>query len=229
MSNLIFDTSAIISIATNNLLDILEQLKKKFKGDFIISNAVKQEILDYPLTTKKYKLEAVMISNLIQNNIFRIHSNINIEKKTMNLLDACNNIFFAHNNPIKILDKAEVEALVLTQILQGVYVVDERNIRLLVEDYKKLALLLERKLDTKITINNQNVKLLKAEIKDVNIIRSTELMTVAFELGLFKEYENKYASKREILDGILWGLRLRGCAISTEEIIELLKIERVKT
>jgi len=228
MNDLIFDTSAIISIATNNLLDVLEQLKKKFKGDFLISDAVKMEILDNPIKSRKYKLEAIMISNLIQNNIFKIYRNINIENKTMNLLNLCNNIFLAGNKPIKILDKAEVEALVLTQLLQGVYIVDERNIRLMVEDYRKLAILLERKLDTKITINNQNIRLFKSEIKDITIVRSAELMTIAFEKGLFNEYENKYSNKKEILDGILWGLRLRGCAISTEEIEEVIKIEKVK-
>jgi len=228
MNDLIFDTSTIISIATNNLLDVLEELKKKFKGDFIISSDVKREILDHPLKTRKYKLEAIMISNLIQNNILRTYSNVNLENKTMNLLNICNNIFIVHGKPMKILDKAEVEALVLTQLLRGTYVVDERNIRLLVEDYRKLAQLLGRKLNTKITINNQNIRLFKSEIKDINIIRSSELMTVAFEMGLFDGYKNKYSSKKDILDGLLWGLRLRGCAISTDEINELIRIERVK-
>lgn len=228
MNNLIFDTSAIISLATNSLLDITEQMKKKFKGDFIISNSVKEEVLDHPLNIRKYKLEAIMISSLIQNNIFRIYSNVNIDSKTLKILDLCNNIFSANGKPIKILDKAEVESLVLAQVLNGTYVVDERSLRLVVEDYRKLASLLERKLDTKISINHQNVKLFKAEIKNVNIIRSAELMTVAFEKGLFNEYENKYSSRKNILDGILWGLRLRGCAISTEEIDEILRIERVK-
>ena len=228
MVDLIFDTSSIISLATNNLLDTLSDLKKKFKGDFFISDSVKKESLDNPITNRKYKLEAIMISNLIQNNILRIYSRVNIEQKTMRVLDISNNIFSAYGNSIHILDKAEVESLVLTQLFKGVFVVDERNIRLLVEDYKKLALLLERKLNTKIKINNQNIKLFQSEISNINIIRSAELMTVAFEMGYFKEYENKYANKKDILDGILWGLRLRGCAISTEEIEELLKIERVK-
>ena len=93
MNDLIFDTSTIISIATNNLLDVLEQLKKKFKGDFIISNDVKREVLDHPLKTRKYKLEAIMISNLILNNVIRTYSNVNLERKTINLLNLCNNIF----------------------------------------------------------------------------------------------------------------------------------------
>ena len=228
MADLIFDTSTIISLATNNLLNALVELKKKFKGDFLISDAVRREILDNPLSSKKYKLEAIIISELIQNNIFRVYSKINIEQKTMRVLNLGNNIFSAYGNNIHMLDKAEVETLVLAQLLKGVYIVDERNMRLMVEDYKKLALLLERKLDTKIKINNQNLKLFKQEISNVNIIRSAELMAVAFEFGLFKEYENKYTSKKDILDGILWGLRLRGCAISTDEILELLKIEKVK-
>src|SRR3989344_1473216 len=228
MADLIFDTSTIISLATNNLLNTLVELKKKFKGDFLISDAVRREILDNPLSSKKYKLEAIIISELIQNNIFRVYSKINIEQKTMRVLNLGNNIFSAYGNNIHMLDKAEVETLVLAQLLKGVYIVDERNMRLMVEDYKKLALLLERKLDTKIKINNQNLKLFKQEISNVNIIKSAELMAVAFEFGLFKEYENKYASRKDILDGILWGLRLRGCAISTDEILELLKIEKVK-
>ncbi len=228
MNDLIFDTSTIISIATNSLLDVLEQMKKNFKGDFIISKDVKREVLDHPLKTRKYKLEAIMISNLIQNNILRIHANINLERKTMNLLNISNNIFLSNNKPIKILDKAEVEALVLTQILKGTYVVDERSIRLLVEDHRKLAKLLERKLNRKISIDSKHIRLFKSEVKDINIIRSAELMTVAFEMGMFSEYENKYSNKGDILDGILWGLRLRGCAISTDEINEILRIERVK-
>jgi len=228
MVDLIFDTSSIISLATNNLLDALSDLKKMLKGDFLISNSVRKEIIDNPITNKKYKFEAITISNLVQNNIIRIYSKVNIEQKTIRVLDVSNNIFSAYDNPIHILDKAEVESLVLTQLLKGVFVVDERNIRLLVEDCKKLAMLLERKLDTKIKINSNNLKLFKSEISNVSIIRSAELMAVAFEKGFFKEYENSYASKKDILDGILWGLRLRGCAISTEEIDELLKIERVK-
>ena len=120
MSNLIFDTSAIISIATNNLLEVLEQLKKKFKGDFLISETVRKEILDNPLNSKKYKLEAIMISNLIKNNIFKVYNNTNTESKTVRLLELCNNLFIAHEKPIKILDKAEVEALVLAQLLQAI-------------------------------------------------------------------------------------------------------------
>ena len=40
MKALIFDSSSIISIVTNNLLNILADLKKIYKGEFLISNEV---------------------------------------------------------------------------------------------------------------------------------------------------------------------------------------------
>ena len=36
MKNLVFDTSSVITLVTNNLLDLLMPLKSKFKGDFFI-------------------------------------------------------------------------------------------------------------------------------------------------------------------------------------------------
>lgn len=54
MRALVFDTGSIISLVTNNLLWILPPLKKQFRGDFLISEAVKGEIIDHPLKTKKF-------------------------------------------------------------------------------------------------------------------------------------------------------------------------------
>ncbi|MCD4666562.1 hypothetical protein K8R47_02010 [archaeon] len=55
-------------------------------------------------------------------------------------------------------------------------------------------------------------------------------MTVAYEIGLLKKYETSlvHEVKRNLLDGMLWGLKLRGCAISSEEINDLLKVQRFK-
>lgn len=127
----------------------------------------------------------------------------------------------ADNNYIKITHKGEMESLYMCVILDAVFVVDERTIRMLVENYKNLRKLLESKLHTKVDVNEKNLKLFLNQVKNIKIIRSSELMTVAFELELFKEYKNK----RELLDGLLWGLRLRGCAISTDEINEIESLE----
>ena len=54
MKSLVFDSGPIISLATNNLLWVLEPLKNKFNGKFFITQAVKGEIVERPLETKKF-------------------------------------------------------------------------------------------------------------------------------------------------------------------------------
>lgn len=225
MKYLVFDTSSLISITTNNLLNIFEQLQKKFQGEFLIANSVKKEIIDTPLTSKKFKLEAIQISNLMDRGVIKLYKNLNLQNKTNNTLEMINNIFFTGESPIKIVDLAEVESLILASSLNAVYVVDERTLRLIVENPKNLVSLLERKLNKKVKLNGKNLKLFKELVSNIKIIRSSELMTIAFEQGLFNDYKS---DKKEILDGLLWGLRLRGCAISTDEINDTLKLEKLK-
>ncbi len=231
MKALVFDSSSVISIVTNNLLNVLSNLKKIYMGEFFISNEVLKEIIDDPLKSKKFKLEAFQLAEYIADGSIKLF-NRDLNDKTNYLMTLANNIFQADNHNIIILHKAEVESLALTLLIEAdALVIDERTTRLLIEDSLKLKHLLEKKLHTKITINKENLNYFKKETKNVKILRSSELMIMAFEFGLFKDYEKSKKIiennlKRELLDGILWGLRLKGCAISTEEINEILRIER---
>ena len=76
MKYLIFDTSSLISITTNNLLNIFEQLQKKFQGEFIIAKSVKREIIDVPSKSKKFKLESIQISTLVDKGVIKIYKNL---------------------------------------------------------------------------------------------------------------------------------------------------------
>jgi len=221
MKSIVFDTSSIISLVTNDLLHVLNDLKKYFGGEFYIPNSVKYELIDKPLSSKKFKLEAMMVSKFIDSGIFTVNKELDVE----NLLLTANSIYSAHGKNIHILDKAEIEALALAvKMNSSVYVVDERTMRLLVEDYAKLGRLLAKKLNTRITVNKRMFKEFMEQTGKVNIIRSTELMTVAFEKGLIKNYVGEY-KKEDVIDALLWGLKLRGCAISTEEINDIVKME----
>ncbi len=231
MKTIIFDTSSIISIATNELIPVFKSLKGKFNGDFIISESVKKEVIDYPLTTKKFKLEAIMLLDCLTKNYLKLYESNDVRKKAEYLLSLVNEIFKADKDYIRIVDLAEVESLTLAIYLNSeVYVVDERTMRLVIENPKQLAELLAKKLQTKITINNENLKKFKDEVGSVKIIRSTELMTLAYEIGLFDDLigKNKIIKKDlrpMLLEGLLWGLKLRGCSISQEEIDEIIKLE----
>src|SRR3989344_1352279 len=147
MKSLAIDSSSIISLATNSLLWILEPLKKQFQGDFYITDSVKQEVINRPLSTKRFKLEALMIKEIVEENIISLYESTELRQESLKLLAISNNIFKSKNEYIKILDLAEVECLALAIILNSdALVVDERTIRLLVEDPYKLSKLLKKKL-----------------------------------------------------------------------------------
>ena len=222
MKSLVFDTSSIITLATNDLLWCLKPMREMFNGEFCIPASVKRELVDVPLKIRRFRFEAMMINKIIGEEL-KVY-----DVDTGNVLDNVNSVYSSKENMkvrspggrIKILDKAEVDALLLADQLKGVYVVDERTLRMFVEEPENLRRLLENKLHTKISMDSDILKRFRYK---VDIIRSTELMTVALENGLLDHFV-KNGNKKDILDGLLWGLRLRGCAISTEEINDMIKL-----
>jgi len=212
--NLVFDTSSIITLSLNSLHGKLNQLKKISKGRFLLTKEVKGELVDRPIKRKKFKLEALQIQRLIGNKVLEvINKKINVD----NLLNIVNNIYFNDGRSLKILSKGELQALMLAVELNSTYVVDERTMRMIIEDPEGLRVLLERKLKTKIRLNRESLEKFKSLIKNIDIIRSCDLMVVAFEKGFFRSLGNR----KEVLDALLWGLKLRGCAISVKEIKEV--------
>ncbi len=222
MKKIVFDTSTLISLVTNDLLWVLKPLREKFNGEFLIPPSVKKELVDYPLKINRFKFEAVRIQSFIENGVLNLKERVDIT----NLLNSVNHIYSANNENIKILHYGEIEALALAVSNKAdAYIVDERTMRWLIEDPEALRQLLESKLHTPVTMDISLIRNFKNFIKDVKVIRSTELVMVAYELGLLKELvTNKYGAK-ELVDGVLWGLRLKGCAISTEEINDLVRME----
>jgi hypothetical protein len=224
MRTLVFDTSSIISLATNNLLSTLEPLKKQFNGRFLITQSVHQELIENPLNSKRYKLEALMIEDLFKEGILEVYEDYTLKKEALKLLDSLNRIFTSRNQDIKILDLAEVESFMLAKKIQSeAYVVDERTIRLIVENPNIVGNILKKKLHTKININFDNLQMIKKSSKDVKIIRSIELMLIAYKMRLFDKYTSRDKKKsQEFLDGLLWALKLHGASITEDEINQLL-------
>ena len=172
MKSLVFDSSSVISLATNNLIWTLPILKQKFKGEFFITEAIKEELVNNPIKIRRFELEAIMLAdNLAKGDLKFYKNDIILNKKTSYLLDLANKIFRVNNNYIKILDRAEVEGLVLASILNSdAYVVDERTIRLLVEEPDNLVSLLSRKLNTKIYLDKENLNKFSKEVKNVSLL-----------------------------------------------------------
>lgn len=228
MKKIVFDSGTIISIVTNDLLSVLSELKMLSKCEFYISPHVKKEIVDTPLRGKKFKLEAIQVRSFLEKNNVKVYMSDGLRRKAKYLLELANNIFMSKGTYIKVLHIGEIESLALAKELNAVLAVDERTMRVLIEHPENLAEHLHRKLHTEVKINKDNLRRLKEEVKGVKIVRSTEIMTVAYEKGLFKKYDgvDKHF-KRELLDGILWGLKLKGCSISGDEIKDIMHTEKV--
>ncbi len=231
MKSIVFDTSTLISLATNNLLWTLGPLKNNFSGELYIAGGVKEELIDRPLESVRFKLEAMQVLSILGKGIIKINSSNEIVSKSNYLISLANNSFKAKNNWINIVHKGEMQALALAISLKAeAYAVDERTTRILVENPKKLASLLHSKLHTNVYINNNNLERFKKEVSGVNIIRSAELMVAAYNLGILDEYLDPAEKKivninlnKYLLEGLLWALKLKGCAISIEEIKQIMK------
>ncbi|MGM5484322.1 MAG: hypothetical protein ACQEP1_00415 [Nanobdellota archaeon] len=232
---IIFDTGPIINLALNNLIWLFEPLHREFRGTFYIPRAVKKELIDRPLGTKKFKLEALQIMPLITQGTFEVIENDFIKKKSHYLLDLANRCFKAKGNWIKIIQYGEVEAIATALYHQvDTIVIDERITRKLIEDPKDVRETLRKRLHTKIHVDQDNLDKFFEEVKHLKVIRSIELVTVAYELGLLERYiENSEHMvienlRDKLLEGVLWGVKLNGCSVNKEEIDEIKKIEDMR-
>lgn len=222
IKTLVFDSGAIISLALNSILWILDPLKHRFQGEFLITPKVRDELIDKPMKTKKFKLEAIQVNEYLSKQILEeVEEKKELIDMTERLLFYANNSFQAWGNYMKIVHEAEMESLALAKIKEAqALVVDERNTRMLVEDADTLVMILKRKLHTNIKVDRANLRKFQQMVEGVKIIRSVELVTIGHKLGLFDKYK---IEKRELLDALLWGVKLNGCSVSEHEIKQVVR------
>ncbi len=228
MKTLIFDTGPIISLTVNNLLTLLEPLKKTFKGQFLITPAVHAELVSTPLASKKYKFEALQVQKQIEQGVLSVFEDQRLIEKGTQLLETANNVFSAHDQSLTICQYAEMQTLAACNSLSAPAVIDERITRMLVEQPLQLRKLLEKRLHTSVRLNQHSLDMFQEQAGRIKIIRSVELVTIAYEKKLLDEYlVNVPGVRRALLESVLWGVKVHGAAVSEEEIEELLKIEKV--
>ncbi|MBI5393154.1 hypothetical protein HZA96_04755 [Candidatus Woesearchaeota archaeon] len=230
MKTLVFDSGPIISLTINNLLWILDPLKKKFNGEFIITPSVYQEVITQPLSTRKYKLEALQVLPYINKKTLDIYYNKSIQDYAQYLLDLINGCFKAFGNDIQLVHFAEMEVVSCAKFLKAeAIVIDERTTRKLIEDPEGHMRYLEKKLGAKITVDKEKFQKMKEELKGLRVIRSIELAVISYELGLYKEFTSAKIKQMDlnkaVLEGVLWGIKLNGCSVREEEINEIVNLE----
>jgi len=221
---IVFDSSTLINFTMNGLLEEFGELKKGFDGKFLVTKEVIAEIIDKPMTIKRFKLEALKIKKMLAEKILEMPSAVGIgdnqiSEMTNEIKNKANNIFFGRGNAIQIIHSGESSCLALSALLNekkidNVISVDERTTRMLGEKPENLSMLLQKKLHTEIKPKKENF----AFFKKFKFIRSAELIYVAYKKGIVK------LKNHDILDALLYALKFNGCSISDEEIYEIEKM-----
>jgi len=222
---IIFDASTLISLSMAGLFDQIRDLKSSFKGHFLITKDVKKEIIDKPITIKKFELEAMRLKDMLEKRvleepaIFGINEE-ELNKLTYNYTETANSTFFNSKRDIFLIDAGEASCLALSKLLtqkgvKNVLAIDERTIRMICEKPDNLRKLLIKKLHTEIKPRKEKYKLFEG----FKFIRSSELVYVAYKKGLIKlKYPN-------LLDALLYAVKFKGCAISGTEIEEIKNLD----
>lgn len=225
MKVIIFDSGTIINFAMNGLLNILRDLKNNFDGKFIITEAVTEEVINKPLHIKKFELEALMIKKLFDEGIFELPYSL-VTKKEMfarrdSLFNMLNHVYYARSEFVHIVDKGEVSCLALSMLLkekgiENVVAIDERTARMLCEAPENLTQLLRKKLQTNVDMKGD-----LSFLNEIKVIRSSELMYLAYKKGLIELKDKK------VLDALLYASKFKGCSISFDEIEQIKHLENV--
>jgi hypothetical protein len=146
-------------------------------------------------------------------------SNKEITSKMNEMMSKANSIFVSKSGDIKLIHDGETSCMALSKIIREkidhVLCIDERTARMLIERPDNLEELLERKMHTNIKLQKSNFEI----FKDFKIIRSTELIYIAYKKGIVKMRDP------QILDALLYALKFKGCSISDDEIAEIKRLK----
>ncbi len=212
---IVVDSSSIISLAVNCLTPIL----KLMKTDFIVTPHVYKEIISKPRESKRFAFESLRIGKLFDAGIMKV-----LECRTDlvdQILHEANTIYSVRGKPLKIIHRAETEALALAgEMNADALLMDERTTRLLLENPHRLKKLLSHRNKSKVSLNEEKLNHLKSILPEVPVIRSTDLIAVAYEKGFLKPYGG---DDIQVLDAALTALKLSGCSISWTELQEYKK------
>ena len=216
---LIVDAGPFISLTLNGMLYVFENLKKKFPEiKIIITSQVKKEVIDRPFKIKKYELEAIKITDLLDKKILTLSSefvqNRLLEKETSAIIKSADSLLTGAGEIIRPIQEGEASCLAFSKLCgkENLIAIDERTTRLLTESPESLQNLMEKKTHMKLNFNGKNLK----DFKNFRYIRSSELLFIAYKndlLGLKKD--------KQILDAVLYSVKFKGTAVSSKEIEEM--------
>lgn len=210
------DSSTLITLAENCLLWLLRDFSVAGTS-FYITPVVKDEIIDHPLRMKRFEFEAYKIHKLLDDGHLKLFRQPSLKHDTKHILKLANQSFLSKHGPINLIHEGEAQILALSSTMDKYVAIDEKTTRLLIEDPKKLRDILETKSNYRIRVDGTILKKFNKLTSGFKVIRSSEIISVAYERGMLE----RYGKGKKILNAALWGLRGSGCAITKQEIEQL--------
>ncbi len=206
------DAGPLISLSNTCMLWILEKLPFQF----LLPPWVINEVSLFPKQTKHYKLSALRISDYIRSGVLQEgelgERGEEIARKVQHI---ANNVYFIKHRPLKIIQRGEAEAIALATLTDHAMLVDERTIRLLLEDPLELRNVLQIRTGARVSIDRERAEELQEIVGDVLMLRSADIVAYAYE-------ERILGKGKEFLEAALYALKYAGCAISEQEIRDYL-------
>jgi len=212
---IVFDASSLISVSQTCLVNILPLIGEKTGAEFVIPKTVFYEAVERPIAIKRFELNAIRIKKAIGDGGFKV---VGARDKALlrKISDAANNCFFIKGRAITLLQKGEIEALALIKELgAGGLAIDERTTRMLIESPGQLLRILEARRHASIEEDRRNSDVLGEMFQGLAIVRSVELIALAYELGLLQK---ELPKGEQSLEAALFAAKYSGCAVSSREI-----------
>ena len=225
MKSLFFDAGPIITLVMSRLVWILPELKKKFGGKFYITPAVKLELVERPLGIKRFEFEALQVMKLIKDGVLEVYDKVP-KSRVQQLQNLANSSFKIGSRNMDIIQTGEIESVACAlQTNASAVVMDERTLRLFIENNKNMEKLLEIRFKKNVIADKGKMDDFSNQLKGVKIIRSIELVAVAYKMGLLSGYiPDQKGGKGTLVDSILWAAKYNGSAVTTKEIEDMKEI-----
>jgi predicted nucleic acid-binding protein len=213
------DSSSIISLALNCMSSALLEMGVKI----LVTDEIYEEIILRPMGSKRYALESMRIKKLFTDGVISIQNPEPLI--TQEIMNLSNSIYRVKKHPLHLIHIGEAAALALLSGIEAdALLIDERTTRMLIEDAETLRTVLSDQLGRHVDMDHQKLAAFNEIIPDVRIIRSSEVVAVAYEKGILGR--NLGNPGKEALMATLYALKFSGCAISWQEIDEYMSIEK---
>lgn len=217
--DILCDSGTLISLTSTCLDHVLYFFAERHGVRVIIPPMVEYECITRPMRgdLKKFMFSAIRIQDLINDGIV-VKSEPPSGEGANRIMDSANNLFYVGGKPLRLVHFGEAEMVAVAKMLGINYILmDERTMRLLIESPISLKKHFEQEFGTNVMVNKKNLAVITEQLRGLHVLRSSELLMLAYENGFFQKFQNM---ENEAMKAALYKVKFSGCSIRMGEIEE---------